>query len=170
MKHKVVIAVAQQIFEFEGLITEITDDTIVIQARHGNIYLERKYLVFMQEINEEIKQETITKTNQEKVKVDQAAKFIKKQLRYDPLKEKLDVQENELIQKMDRNEYINDDLEVEKNVVGHNFGPNHPLVKEISLEQAVRSTMNNDEFTMRGNEYSSPLQTIMGLKNAPKKV
>lgn len=53
MTQKVMLAAASQCFEFDGEITEIEQDYIVLKGKHGDILIERKYLVFIQYLEDE---------------------------------------------------------------------------------------------------------------------
>jgi hypothetical protein len=186
MKHNIVIAAGQQVFEFEGEILEFEDEHILLRAKRGDIYIERKYLVFLQALNEEVSEDTMDDTPdviEEQAeplpivvrppKVDQAARFIQQRLRKDPLNEKL---EAKLVPPSqfpdDNNDYVNEDEEAAKNILGQ-LHPNHPAVKATNLRQAAKSIMANEreDFSMgMGNiEYKNPLQTILGMKNASNK-
>ncbi len=88
MKQKIMICAGQQCFEFDGEITEIEEDYLILKANHGDIYVERKYLVFIQYLNEE--EEKPAEKPVKSPEVDAAAKFITKRLKHDPLSEKLE--------------------------------------------------------------------------------
>lgn len=182
MKHHVVIAAGGQAFEFEGEITELEEDYIILQAKRGEIYIERKHLVFIQTLNEEveIKDEIIPEVPLPIVarssKVDQAARFVNKRLKQDPLEQKL-------VGKMippsqfpdDGNDPIievDEDEEAMSNVMAAYHGPDNPLTRATNLRQAAQIAMKTeDDFSMGmgGIEYKSPLQMVLGLKNAGNK-
>jgi hypothetical protein len=178
MKHKIVITVAQQVFEFEGLIREMTDNDIILEAEHGDIFIERKYLVFIQELKaaEPIAKPPLPQKASpiiDKPRIDAAARFVNRQLKHDPLDERLSqkvVHPAEMPDSLDDLE-IDEDTEAVKNIIGHNFGADHPFVQEVTLKQAIRGAMSNtmDDFTVEGPEYRTPLQTVMGMKNVGSK-
>lgn len=167
VKQKIMIAAGAQCFEFEGEIIELEDDYIVLRAKHGDIYIERKYLVFIQYLNEEketVQQEVATP------KSDAAAKFISERLnhlRYDPVKERLEEKFFPPSQLPD-----DDDEEVTRNI----YGAAHletPITRSSNLKDAVKTAMQNvdTDFSMgaSGGKYQNPAQTILGIKNASHK-
>lgn len=192
MKHNIVIAAGSQVFEFEGEIVELEDEHILLRAKRGDIYIERKYLVFIQMLNEEVVEEPapapeIIVEQPEPLpvvvrspKVDQAARFIKQRLRKDPLEDKLieklvppsqfpdDADDDYVMEETDE-----EDLEAMKNVVAAFHGPNHPIAKATNLQQAVKAAMQNTDKDLSMNmgnvEYKNPLQTILGMSNAGTK-
>lgn len=171
MKQKVMISAGQHAFEFEGEILELEDSYLVLRAKHGDIYIERKYVVFIQFLNEEEKVVESKPQNVKNAKADHAARFVKSRLRQDPLEEKL---EEKLVppsqfpdDEWDPAYVLHDDedAEVAKNVLG--AIQQHPITKATNLRQAVKNAMSTDEdFSMgMGNvEYKTPLQTVLGMK------
>lgn len=53
MTQKVMIAAGAQCFEFDGEITEVEQDHMILKGKHGDIYIERKHVVFIQYLNDE---------------------------------------------------------------------------------------------------------------------
>jgi len=47
------VSAGSQCFEFDGEITEVDQGHIILKAKHGDIYIERKYVVFIQYLNQE---------------------------------------------------------------------------------------------------------------------
>lgn len=175
MTQKVMIAAGSQCFEFDGEITEIEQDYLILKGKHGDIYIERKYLVFIQYMNEpETEEEVIQPQPQQKPpKVDAAAKFINKQLKYDPLDEHLTkVVEYNAVPPSQLPD--DDDFEVMQNVSsGKHMWNDTPITNAPDLKQAVKAAMENEEYDfsmgMGGAKYKSPAQTILGMKNANSK-
>jgi hypothetical protein len=186
MKHKIVIATNTQSFEFEGEIVEFEPEHIILKAKHGDIFIERKYLVFIQSINEEVLAvediepaplPVIARVN----KTDQAAKFIKQRLKSDPLEQRLMdklVPPSQFPDYYDADDELEqivngaeeDDIEVMRNTTMAVHGPNHPLVKAGNLQQAIKASMSDNNFSMGGDvKYNSPLQSVIGMSNATKK-
>lgn len=191
MKQKVMISAGNQAFEFEGEITTFNDDYIIIDAKHGEIFIERKYLVFIQFLNEdnELVRENNVKPIEpqplvvKKQKPDEMVKLINKRLKHDPLELKLEeklVPPSQFpdyivdeVEKVVSSEYIDEDMEAAKNIMGYAHGVDHPVVKATSLKQAVKNAMNNDDedFVMGSGsiEFKTPLQTVLEMKNANTK-
>jgi hypothetical protein len=169
MKHKVVIAVADKVFEFEGQIVEFDPDYLLLQAKHGEVYIERKHLVFIQFLDEEpVTQETMQPSMSPKnVKNDNAARLIKQRLKQDPLKEKLEklIPPSQLPETMLEYSDPEDDAEVIRNVYGLNNS------KTTNLQHAVKIAMDSDDdFSMDNNvKYRTPSQLLTGIKDARKK-
>lgn len=189
MKHKVVVNAGSNSFEFEGQILEIEEDYLILKAKHGDVYIERKFLVFIQFLDEEVEvKEAPEKQTPKPVavrspKVDHAARFLKQKLQEDPLEQRLAQKLIPPSQFPDDEEYIqpttyqfqdevDEDLEAVKNVLGAVRGVDNPITKAANLKQAIKAAMDNDDFSMGGVgsiEYKDPLQTIMGMKNANRK-
>ena len=197
MKQKVVICAGTNSYEFEGEITEFTESHIVLKATRGEFYIERKYLVFIQFLSDEVEEEKIEATRRpiEKRtpsrhdKIDKTVRFINKQLKRDPLEEKIwqklvppsqlpddeehskppwpyvDEDDEELVEPSQPDE---DDEEVMRNI----FGGVHPTVKASNLQQAAQMLMKNEDqdFSMgMGNmDYKTPTQTVLSLLNGKK--
>ena len=175
------VSAGSQCFEFDGEITEIGPEYIILNAKHGEIYIERKYLVFIQYLKEEKEEpeEELVSPNT-KPKPDAAARFvqarrIQQELKRDPLD---DVLEEKFVppSQLPDNAFEDDD-EVMKNVMSAVQGPDRPplrhpkLVAKDNLQQAVKAAMQNEDFSMGagGVQYKSPAQTILGMKNANNK-
>lgn len=173
------ISAGQHVFEFEGEILELEADYLILRAKHGDIYIERKYLVFIQYLNEEQEEREPPPppVAAKSPRVDNAAKFIKSRLRQDPLEERL-------VEKLiPPSQYADDewdeayvlsdseDTEVAKNILSAIHGQQSPA-KATNLRQAIKEAMSTEEdFSMGGGnvEYKSPLQTILGMANAGTK-
>lgn len=168
------IAAGSQCFEFEGEIIEIENDYLILKAKHGDIYIERKFLVFIQYLYDEEPVPAVV----EKVKppqVDAAARFINARLKHDPVDEMLQTKFVPPSQLPDESEYEyfeSDEDEITKNIYGAVHGET-PVTKTNNLKDAVKAAMNTDtDFAMgmSGGKYKSPAQTILGMKNgSPKK-
>lgn len=174
MKHKVMIAAGAQCFEFDGTILEMDEESIILEAKHGDIYIERKYLVFIQYLNEK-EEEVVPQEYQstKPVKVDAAAKFINKQLKYDPVEERVTkaVEYSAVPPSQLPDE---DDLEVMRNVASDkHMWRDTPITNAEDLQHAVKAAMENEEHDfsmgMGGGKYKNPAQTILGMKNANSK-
>jgi len=167
MKQKVMISAGSQAFEFEGEIMELTPEYIVLKAKHGDIFIERKYLVFIQFLEEEVEAPPPPVTIR-KPEVDAAARFVNKRLKHDPLDEMLFVPPSQLPDEMS-----DEDLEIVKNTYGAVHGLDNPVTKAANLRQAVKTAMQNEnvDFSMgmSGGKYQNPAQTILGMKNAGNK-
>lgn len=160
------ISAGAQCFEFEGEIIEMEDDYIILKAKHGDIYIERRYLVFIQYLNdveEEFIQQEVIKTP----KIDAAAKFISKRLRHDPMDKILEEKFVPLSQLPD-----DCDDEVLRNVYGAVHGKT-PITKANNLKDAIQTAMKNPDsdfsMGMSGGKYHNPAQTVLGIKNASNK-
>lgn len=169
---KVMISAGSSTFEFTGEILELEQEYLILKAAHGDIYIERKYLVFIQFLNQPDEQKKI----EQKVipasftpqKIDAAAKLLNKQLKYDPFDIKI---ENDLIppsQLPDSNEeeFVsgNEQYTHSKNTI------NRPTDLTQAIRDAMLKVNEDEEFSMGPVNYKTPLQTILGNKNAdPKK-
>jgi hypothetical protein len=189
MKHKVMINAGQQSFEFEGVVVEIEDDHIILQAKHSSIYIERKHLVFIQtyedvpEVNEQ--EEFIAPTLP---KVDNMAKFVNNNLKKDPVNDKLENINVRFVPPSqlpdgdptpyykyldDANSYYEEEnAEVIRKVHGAILDEEIP---PPDLRQAVTRAMANtdDDFSMSMSgskrSYKNPAQTLLGKLNADSK-
>ena len=177
MKQKVMISVGSTAVEFEGEILEFEPDYLVLRAKHGDIYIERKYLVFIQFLNEEPAPQQHPEKPVEP-RTDAAAKFVSKRLKHDPLDEQFErivppsqFPDDDILSDPDTE--IDEDMEAIKNIHGAFYGQDNPITKAANLRQAVKTAMNNDDenFSMgMGNvEYKSPAQIILGKKNESNK-
>ncbi len=182
MKHNVVVAAGTQVFEFDGEILELEDTHILLRAKRGDIYIERKYLVFIQTLNEEVMDEKLyaEQINEPEKspmpvivrnpKIDPAAKFIKQRLKQDPFEH---IFEEKIIPPSQFPDH-EEDMEAMKNVAGAFHGPNHPLNKATNLQEAIKVAMNNANkevsLSMGSVEYKNPLQTVLGMTNGSKKI
>ncbi len=184
MKQKVVIIAGDNVFEFIGEILELEDTHILLKAKHGDIYIERKYLVFIQMLNDDeavevTKPEVIMEQSEplpvviRSPKVDQAARFINQRLKKDPLSDKVDIKLVPPSQFPDAYEeevaMEEEDVEAMRNASAAFHGPNHPITKENNLKQAIKAAMETDKDLSMGMgnvKYHNPLQTIMGMSNA----
>lgn len=162
MIHKVVISTPQQAFEFIGEIVEFTDEYILLKASQGDIYVERKYLVFVQYINEE---EAIPAPVVRPQKIEQVEKAPKKPLKIRLVPPSQLPDDDEDIYYGTTYDDQDDNMEVLKNVLA-GYGT------DSNLKDAAKAVMSNEdeEFAVGGVKYQSPLQTVLGLKNEPKKV
>lgn len=171
MKHKVMIAAGSQCFEFDGRIVEMDEESIILEAKHGDIYIERKYLVFIQYLNEE--EDLPPKELPKPARVDAAAKFINKQLKYDPVDEHVTkVVEYSAVPPSQLPD--EDDMEVMRNVASDkHMWRDTPITNAEDLQHAVKAAMENEEHDfsmgMGGGKYKNPAQTILGMKNANSK-
>jgi len=166
MKQKVLIAAGQSVFEFEGEITEFNDSYLVLKAKHGDVYIERKFLVFIQFLDEEpeVKAERVKSPE-----VDMAAKFINKRLRHDPVDEILEEKFVPPSQLTD-----DDDAEVMRNIVsGKHMWNDTAITNATDLQQAVKTAMENEDHDfsmgMGSSKYKDPAQIVLGMKNANNK-
>lgn len=170
MKQKVMIAAGSQCFEFEGEIVEIENDYLILKAKHGDIYIERKFLVFIQYLHDEEPMPVVEKV---KPQVDAAAKFINTRLRHDPVDEMLQskfVPPSQLPDEQPWCDY-DEDEEAARNVYGAIHGET-PVTKTNNLKDAVKAAMGTDtDFAMgmSGGKYKDPAQTILGMKNGSSK-
>lgn len=192
MIQKIMICVGNNSFEFDGQITKFEDDYIILKAKHGDIYIERKYLAFIQFLEEpaavELKIPATPKAVSKNIKSDSAARFIQRKLKKDPLDEMLEMKMVPPSQYPDDNSIIEDIEEVQPSDIDMEYdinGDEMPYlltqqksptlekksIKSDNLADAIKEVMNNNDgdFSMGGVEYKSPLQTIMGLGNAGKK-
>jgi hypothetical protein len=182
---EVVISAGNNSFSFKGEILEMDDEHIILRADKGDIYIERKYLVFIQILNEEpapIKKEQkiINSPASNPPHSDKAAQFIKQRLKYDPVAQKMDeprlVPPSQLpdqfekdIQKVNDLEEVDEDAEALANVYSAFYGPN-PVSEACSLKQAVKAAMGQEnEFQMGSTNFKTPLQTILSMNNANTK-
>ncbi len=159
------ISAGAQCFEFEGEIVELEDDYIILKAKHGDIYIERKYLVFIQFL-EETKEELVQ--SEKMPKPDAAAKFVNTRLKHDPVSEML---EEKFIPPSQLPDDAFDDDEVTRNVYGA-VHTETPVTKANNLRDAVKTAMNSDtDFSMGGSggKYQDPVQTILRMKHANNK-
>lgn len=166
MKHKVIIEVGTVVFEFIGNITKFEPDYILMTTTSGDVYIERRHLAFIEFINKIPKQTPIHKTK--KVASVDPEHFVKEKIRNHNMENNLtDGIENEFL------DDFTDNDEVVKNVMAHVGGKNHPIAQELSLKQAIRGVMSNEEleedFSMNfGSKTSTPSELILG-KHANKK-
>lgn len=158
-------------FEFDGEITEMTDDHLVLKAKHGDIFIERKYLVFIQFLEDELEKPVpeveAPQVKQKDPRIDAAVKFVNKRFKKDPLEEKLTAKLIPPSQYPDEfEEYIppdidEDDLEVIRKVNGM------PTPPPKDFKAAIKAAMSNEDFSMDGSaEYANTLKTVLGIKNA----
>lgn len=177
MKQKIVICAGGQVFEFIGRIIEQNEDYIIIDAKLGDIYIERKYLVFIQFLKEE---ESETAHQQQKSPQKQQergiAKIIKQRLREDPLAQRLQEKTQSIPPSQLPDDFIlpenEEDIEVVNKCYSSVYGPSHPVVQATNLTQAIRTAMSSDEettFSTDNVEYSSPLNTLLGNNANTKK-
>lgn len=175
MKQKVMISAGSQAFEFEGEIMEFGQDYIILKAKHGDIFIERKYLVFIQFLDDEeiVPSRPAPVETPKAPKVDAAAKFISKRLKHDPVGEKLEERFELVPLSQLPDELTDEELEVAKNVYGAVHGLDNPVTKASSLKQALKTAMQNEDVDfsmgMSGGKYQNPAQTILGMKNANNK-
>lgn len=172
MKQKIMISAGTQCFEFDGEITEIENDYIVLKAKHGDIYIERKYLVFIQYLNDKDDEEELISPEMPKApKVDAAAKFINKRLRHDPVDKILEEKFVPPSQLPDDNY----DEDYEATVQAERlYGKPHPITQPENLADAIKVTMRggSEDLSMSfggAGKHHNPLQTILGMKNASNK-
>ena len=166
MLQKILISAGNQAFEFEGQILDINDDFLLVKIKNGEVYIERKYLVFIQFLDDEevVPKEVNDKPVSKNAKTNDMARFINQRLKHDPLNQKLvpmsQLPDNLLEETEVGRDY--EDLEAEKNILIATYGPDHPAVKANNLKQAAQAAMNNTEFSMGPEiECRNPLQTIL---------
>jgi hypothetical protein len=169
MKQKVLVCAGSSAFEFEGEILELEPDYLVLRANHGDIYIERKYLVFIQFLNEEKEPDPapVPVRQPKPPQVDAAARFVNKRLKHDPVDETFE----ELI--MPPSQLRDDDDGETVRQIERLYGKPHPVTQPENLADAVRSAMSggDEDFSMGtgGSQYNNPAQTILGRKNANNK-
>ena len=186
MKQKVVISLGQQIFEFDGEILEFNDDFLTIKTAKSEVYIERKYVAFIQFLNEETEEPVVVEQKPQKPmpqKLRDSIKFVNKRIKNDPIDERLRQRIIPPSQLPDNeNEHLNldfdEDDEAATTVLEQIYGPNHPIVRaarekqELSFKDSIKEAMNNtdNDFSMGDSvKYKSPLQMVLGLNNASGK-
>lgn len=163
-KQKVVVSAGNSTYEFEGELLEITDEYLVLKAKHGDIYIERRYLVFIQYMNDiALETEAQIDVPTKSLKNDAAAKFLNKRLRHDPLNQVL----HEKFTPMSQLSDDEDNDEVMKNIYSSvNREPFVPNNLKDAINVAMKSTDDELSFNGDGISYQNPAQTILGKHNA----
>ena len=198
MKHKVIVSAGSQVFELLGEITEIDAEHIYMTAKDGDLYVDRRYVVFVQFLKEEVVRPnpvqpspTVLRDN----KVADAERLLKARLREDPLKAKLeqklvplsqlsdDVPEEEMISPTPNHSLFRDEPIYEEQPEPEFYQPEdpddaevmrqvgYPMVTGKGLKDAVKAVMSNEEVDLNcgGPGYKDPLKTILGLNKCKQR-